>query len=65
MTIDEAIEILESFDKDVVRWTPGAFRDALQLGSEALKLIRQHPIIRFFRDEELLPGETEEEEEGD
>jgi hypothetical protein len=60
MTLDEAINILESIKQTGEYEGDPYDSKAVELGIEALKLIRQHPTIRFFLEGKLLPGETEE-----
>jgi hypothetical protein len=59
MTIDDAIRILESrVSSPFMRANPKS-RDAMQLGIEALKVIRQSRAVGSYTICPLLPGETE------
>ncbi len=58
MQIDKAIEILADILHYVQPGDPPDEHDAIKLGIESLKLIKQHPTIRYFLQDKLLPGET-------
>ena len=60
MTIDEAITRIEVFLKDVSEGAPEKLDDALRLGIEALKRVReQREVGGYVRRQYPLPGETE------
>lgn len=64
MKIDEAIKMLHSLQGETPEQLATPMQQALKLGIEALK---EHQRIRrkgFFTKEMLLPGETEEVEDG-
>ena len=60
MDIPEAITILQRAVDNKPVIPHSELHIAERLGIEALKLIEQHPTIRFFLEDKLLPGETEE-----
>ena len=57
MTIDKALEILESYYREVDIDPPFHFNDALKLGIEALKRIRDDRAINIIDVQQPLPGE--------
>lgn len=61
MTIDKAIELLELYEHAVKFFPRGDFLKAIQLGIEALKLIRAWRKALPLDNPQLLPGETKEE----
>lgn len=58
ITLDKAIEILTDLQGEGPQYPPDDRREAVKLGIEALKRVRDNPIVanHFFR--VLLPGET-------
>jgi len=58
MTIDEAIEIKSCEGEEFLHTDPDKLEEADRLSIEALKRVRDNPIVanHFFR--ALLPGET-------
>lgn len=60
MTIEKAIEILETLN-DVENWPLEVHEGAaLHLGIEALKREKEYRVILNGKHQQLLPGETEE-----
>ena len=60
MTIDEAIEIITLYLQHSEQWGHHNLDDALQLGVEALKRIKESRLLSCQVASEKLPGETEE-----
>lgn len=60
MTIDEAIEGLSDLLTDGPYWPPEKRIEAVKLGIEALKRIKEQRIGWSPIDYYLLPGETQE-----
>ena len=59
MKLEDAIKHQERrIASPFVRAHPDS-KNATQLGIEAMKLLKQHPTIRAFLPDRLLPGETE------
>ncbi len=61
MTIDEAKAILFDFREQESGILGNEFAEAVQLGIEALKRIKECRLADYMIKEDLLPGETEEE----
>lgn len=59
MTLEKAIEILDHFSKKIPFNRSRDYKDALNLGIEALKLIAQEPPEGYTCIRRPLPGETE------
>ena len=59
MTLDKAIEILEDLLGEGPQYPPDDRRDAVNLGIEALRLIKNDRVSPFYAFTKLLPGETE------
>lgn len=60
MTIPEAIENLGYVKQRAEREGNGATCNAAELGIEALKAQKVYRELGFLRQDQLLPGETEE-----
>jgi len=60
MTIDKAIEYLDIVLKAHPHLQPGDFGQAVQLGKEALKRIRNQRVNPDLKLETLLLGETKD-----
>lgn len=60
MRLEKAIEIKGRKGEELLNTSPAEIYEADRLCIEAGKLIKQHPTIRFFLQDKLLPGETEE-----
>ena len=60
MTIDEAIKILDDIRLHYLATDIEDHRDAIKLGSEALKEIKWLHESHVLHDDELLPGETKD-----
>lgn len=60
MTIDRAIELLDSFIDRPAKGATNEFLESIELGKEALDLVRHLRQPEFLRYLCLLPGETED-----
>ena len=60
MTIDEAIKILSDLDTTLPQADPELRREAVQLGREALKKIKECQSHNCTLSNLNLPGETED-----
>jgi len=60
VTLDTAIEIQTIHNDHNPDFTDAQRREAHQLGIEALKRVRDNPIVPTFHLRALLPGETVE-----
>ena len=58
MKIDKAIEILEDDSFGIVLPVPEGEREALKLGIEALKVVKDAKIVGHYGHLYPLPGET-------
>ena len=59
MTLDKAIEILNGPEPDIDGILNDDYKDAIMLGSEGLKAIKEYRKFPFYSSLKLLPGETE------
>ena len=60
MTIDKAIEILNGPEPDIDGILNDDYKDAVKLGIEALKRVKDMRISPCTTSDEILPGEAEE-----
>lgn len=60
MNIPTAIERIERLKNDLKYWQDPTKDSALQLGEEALKLIKDMRDFEYWGVPKLLPGETKE-----
>lgn len=60
MTLNKAIEILQDLMTDLPQFSPDDRREAVMLGIEALKQIKESRFDPSTWEPRLLPGETEE-----
>ena len=60
MTIDKAITLIEHCAKTHAHYDRVEVKDALKLGVEALKRVKDMRISPCTTADEILPGETEE-----
>ena len=58
MTIDRAIETLRVLAVSPLLYVTEDYRDATNLGIEALKLIKAHRLDSHYWRDDNLPGET-------
>jgi len=61
MTLDTAIEVLADLLGEGPYYDPEHRREAVQLGIEALKVVKAQRRAYDFYEKDLLPGETVEE----
>ncbi len=60
MNLPKAIEILQDCTHGALLGISQETKDALQLGSEAVKELRELRLTQIWGEWETLPGETEE-----
>lgn len=60
MKLEKAKEILTDLVRDQPTFSPDDRREAVKLGIEAMKQIRNHREYGYFAPIPLLPGETKE-----
>ena len=60
MTIDEAIEILQTDHTKPISYTIADFNNAYQLGLEALKCVKDNRLFGIANSVNPLPGETKD-----
>lgn len=60
MKLDKAIEILTLNLNFASKKMPQDCQDAIKLGIEALKRVKDNPIVPTFHQRALLPGEDPE-----
>ena len=58
MKIDKAIKVLQRSASDGIPRGETAFNDAVKLGIEALKRVKEARVKVYFTSRTLLPGET-------